>query len=219
MGMVQLLFGFNGRINRKQYWLTGLASGGAIGILAAALNIALAHAPAAMFCATLAIMVTLGWIGLALNVKRFHDRGRTGYLALAPLIPAVMIFTTIASSLTSNEAFFSALQQAVLWLGVSGLINIWFFIDLGLLPGEDGPNRFGGPPGTPGAAGAPSSNPRPGKAAAAASSMFGAEQAMERALAEQQMRAKAPPAPRAAVAPKPATAAAAAPSFGRRVVQ
>lgn len=215
MGMVQLLFGFNGRINRKQYWLTGLASGGVVWVLAAALS---AVAPNASWAIALAIMLIMGWIGLALNVKRFHDRGRTGYLALAPLVPLVMIVTTLVSSAGSNEAFFAALQQTALWLGVSALINIWFFIDLGLLPGEDGPNKFDAPRGPTSAPGAPT-GPRPGKAATAASSMFGAEQAMERALAEQQMRAKAPPAPRTAAAPKPATAAASAPSFGRRVVQ
>lgn len=209
--MVQLLFGFNGRINRAQYWTASIAMSFVAILIFAALivNAGLAwsstkeDAVRALMGVILALIPVYGlmmWVGTALQVKRLHDRGQSGFWALLP-------------------AGLGALTGVMPFLIPITLLGcLAYAINLGFLPGQDGDNRFGAPPGTPGGAGSPN-GPRPGKAAAAASSMFGAEQAMERALAEQQMRAKAPPAPRTTIAPKPATAAAAAPSFGRRVVQ
>ncbi len=106
---------------------------------------------------------------------------------------------------------------------VGWLINLYIFVELGCLSGVEGPNKFGPPPG---AARGPIEPARPSGAVDAASSLFGAQSAIDRAIAERAIpdRARPPQAepPRSA----PAFAAAArtaappqAPSFGRRVTR
>lgn len=209
MGMVQLLFGFNGRINRAQYWTIGIAVGFVSFLLIAALFLMTGlsldstreEAVRALMGFLLALIPVCGamtWISTALQVKRFHDRGQSGFWALLPLGLALPVMVGVVILLP------------VLWL-----VQVGFLINLGFMPGTQGDNRFGPPPGAPGSAGSPSSGP----AKSAANAMFGAEQAMERALAEQKLRASAPPAPRPSAAAPVKPAAPAQPSFGRRVVQ
>lgn len=88
MSWGELLFSFRGRIGRRVFWLRwmipliilqALAAGtdGALeleGTLSAILNLVLLYP------------------GLAVNVKRCHDRARSGWFVLIPLIPVVGIF-------------------------------------------------------------------------------------------------------------------------------
>ena len=53
------------------------------------------------------------YMWLAVNVKRCHDRGHSGWFVLLSLIPVV---------------------------------NIWYVVEVGFLPGQSGPNRFGPDP-------------------------------------------------------------------------
>ena len=205
MGMVDLLFSFNGRINRAQYWTAGIAVG-FLALLAAAMLVLMTglswgstteEMTRALMGFMLAIVPLCGvviWINTALQVKRFHDRGQSGFWALLPFG---------VGALMGLGMFFL--------VPISWLISLGFLINLGFLPGQEGENRFGPPPGTPGAY--TPKGPRSG----GASTMLGAEAAMERALAEQKLRAQAPPAP-ARPAPAAKANAPAQPSFGRRGV-
>jgi hypothetical protein len=101
------------------------------------------------------------------------------------------------------------------------LICLAFFIDLGCLPGVEGTNKYGPPPGSPG----PAEPARPSGAVDATSSLFGAQSAMDRAIAD--ARKPQPAAQRPAPAPQAAFAAAtvrarvqpAPAGFGRRVTR
>ena len=74
---------------------------------------------------------------LAVSAKRFHDRGKSGWTALFLLAPVPIL---IASELLPNELL------AFLGKAFSLGIEIWFFVELGFLRGDIGPNRFGPDP-------------------------------------------------------------------------
>jgi uncharacterized membrane protein YhaH (DUF805 family) len=231
VGLVSLLFSFNGRIGRTQYWV------GTIGVnvvnwlvmffTSFANNIALGPQgkdPAAAFAAAssqAAIFVPLSlagaWIALALQVKRFHDRGQSGWWTLLPLAPLVFIISNVFTAISEQwpaERLLGSMGMPVLALLV---ISLGFFINLGCLPGTDGPNKFGEGPGS-GAPGAPSSDPlKPSRQPAqAAFSLGSADAAIERAIAEKARHAPAPVKSARPAAAAPAATSGASASFGRR---
>lgn len=222
--MLNLLFGFNGRINRSRYWLGVLISGGGGGMVLAlvfAMGIAnrTADDPDAMLAALGAtmlaivpIMLVLAWCGLALQVKRFHDRNKSGWLAAIPFALGA------GSSLLTLIAPVLALMVGPLVLIATIGLNIWFFVELGCLPSVDGPNRFDGPP--EGSARAPSGNPRIDRMLKP--TLGSAEAAIERAIADRAHQPAAAPKPTPAMPAAPRVGAAAATptaSFGRRAAR
>jgi len=62
--------------------------------------------------------------------KRLHDRGRTGWLAAVVLVAMVAVWPAPAG-------FFDFLFSMVI---------IWAIVELGVLPGEQGANRYGSNP-------------------------------------------------------------------------
>ena len=104
--MVKLLFSYQGRINRSQYW-----AGGVIVFAVGALLLALLLLPilgaakdknaAALVSSLIALGMFLAplwilcaWCGFALHVKRLHDRGKSGWWALILLIPLALSVPT-----------------------------------------------------------------------------------------------------------------------------
>lgn len=234
--MVSLLFSFHGRINRKQYWQAGSLVGvlsmmGFIALIAmSGLSLADVKSPAAAFHAVstglllaIPLFAFVTWTGYAIQVKRLHDRGRSGYFALLPGFISLGLLTTVISATATNappEVLANEIQPW--WLALQA-INLWFFIDLGCLGSVEGPNTYGDPPGTPRKfnldAGAAVPLAAPKTSAEAANSLFSAQSAMDRAIAQKE---KAPQAERRQMpsrtgAPAPAAAPAAGASFGRRV--
>jgi len=227
VSLVNLLFGYKGRINRLQYWLGSLGVGvaGGVAIFLAALLVmpvamqaskesAAQSAPLLLILWGL-IMMVMGWAGTALQWKRFHDRGRPGWVAFAPLVPVMMIFVSVANGVLTDAPFTHVLAAANGWLLLLWAINLYFFVELGCLGSQHGPNTYGDPPNsaggyTPPAPQAPTNN----APASAMSSLFGAQSAMERAIAEQ-ARVQATPRP-AVATPGPAPNGA---SFGRRAAR
>lgn len=227
MHVLNLLFSFHGRINRAQYWLGGLGAGflGTLAIFFAAFIVA-PHSgvkpdPMAQTLLTLGafapVMFAMTWAGLAIQVKRFHDRNRSGWFALAPLIPGLVMTSTLIGGVLVNAPAELVVPKLVPWIGLGGLVNLAVFVDLGLMPGMDGPNRFGDPPGA-----SPSTQFKPQGSPPAPSSLNSAASALDRAIAQRKTPtlAGAPEpvmAAPAARAPAPMAGRPAAPaSFGRR---
>jgi len=83
------LFSFKGRYSRKSYWMVSL------GMMAIWLPIVLIAEVAGESMAAILLLVLLlayiplVWIGLATTVKRWHDRGKSGWWILIGLIPIV----------------------------------------------------------------------------------------------------------------------------------
>lgn len=191
MNLVWLLFSFNGRINRVQFWLGGVIGG--IACVMLMLLLAIGTMPAGGFAKTpdglsqfismvsfafgvpLALM---GWIGAALQTKRLHDRGRSKLWAMAPMLPALMVVFSLVSSAAEifqavrtgsatdvEPLIASAIASAGLWLGVLSLVQLFIVVDLGCMPSKPGPNKYGNPPGAGFGGGAQTNNEAvPGKA-------------------------------------------------------
>jgi uncharacterized membrane protein YhaH (DUF805 family) len=213
VSLVSLLFSFRGRINRAQYWLGSLGVGvGAA--LATSMAVAVTGLPPggaktgflqeeALFLLIVgAISLLTTWCSLALQVKRFHDRGQSGWLSLAPFVPLIGLMSTLLGAMDSGASAPEAGADAVPYLLAFWAVNLAFFINLGCLGSVSGPNKYGDPPGT--------GFSRPFNPAAASDSRFiaSASSAIDRAV-QAQSRA-------ATLAPKPPTNA---PSFGRRATQ
>jgi uncharacterized membrane protein YhaH (DUF805 family) len=133
MNLTQLLFGFNGRIRRTNYWLAAIGAGFVVSAVfwilifmigggaalamrgnADASGAAGAGLGIVGFILILAYLVAMMWIGLALQIKRWHDRDKGGVWVLINLIP---------------------------FIG-----GIWALIECGFMDGTMGPNRFGPSP-------------------------------------------------------------------------
>ncbi len=81
-----LWLSFEGRIGRRTWWLWSVAA--LIG-LAAYLTIVLRIAGLPAPATEHAVNLLLLWPALALSVKRWHDRGKSGWWVLVGLIPVI----------------------------------------------------------------------------------------------------------------------------------
>jgi uncharacterized membrane protein YhaH (DUF805 family) len=87
------------------------------------------------------------WIIYALGAKRLHDRDRSGWWLAAPLLGLVIAIAFASMALSLPEGG----REPWNTLGVFAFFTIvgtvlWLLLELGFLPGTDGPNRFGPDP-------------------------------------------------------------------------
>jgi uncharacterized membrane protein YhaH (DUF805 family) len=133
MSMTQLLFSFEGRLNRKPWWLTNIAVGvGVTVLLLLGLAMVGEHKFTEAFL-TMALLIILYipllWVSLALGAKRLHDRDKSAWwLALIYLGPGIA--SGIGDQMDS--------MGFVLHL-VAFAITVWAFVELGCLRGTLGP--------------------------------------------------------------------------------
>lgn len=81
-----LLFAFDGRINRAKFWLAyailWIVSVVIIGAVVA-MDSSFGYFIGAVF------YIGLIWVGLAVNIKRWHDRDKSGWWVLIAFIPLI----------------------------------------------------------------------------------------------------------------------------------
>ena len=120
--MANLLFSFQGRLNRAPFWLVHLgilvAEIVLLSVLGAGAAIMSGNYEAAAGSMGGLSSVVLGvfflavfWISLAISVKRWHDRNKSAWWLLIVLVPVVG--------------------------------SLWYFIECGFLRGTIGPNNYG----------------------------------------------------------------------------
>ena len=100
---MQSLFSFDGRLNRAKFWLILIATDIAVFVLLAIL-VAVIGGSMTMGedgsmpsmgggvignLVALVIFVAAVWIGFAVGVKRYHDRGKSGWWVLIVLVPVI----------------------------------------------------------------------------------------------------------------------------------
>ena len=150
------LFGHQGRIRRLQYW-AGLGIVLALSIVNVIIVMALGLVDftsateaqmsgdaLAAFMANLPFMVLglpITWITIALGVKRFHDRNRSGYWLL-PVQLAPYVIGTVSLALGVQNPIVLALY------GLSTLVTFAGFIYLGFFPSDPHNNQYGAGPTT-----------------------------------------------------------------------
>lgn len=117
-----LLFGFEGRVGRIQFWLVHVAAAFVIGLFWAIIYVRPPAAPGSEPPPTFAgadflaltpwiVAALLAWPLLAISIKRLHDRGQSGWWMLLALVP--------------------------------GVGQVWQLVNLGILPAKPDDNRFG----------------------------------------------------------------------------
>jgi uncharacterized membrane protein YhaH (DUF805 family) len=130
-----LLFSFEGRVNRAKYWLVALIN---IAVILVVAGLALVLLPITVAWIIIVVAVlTMAYIGVAVGVKRLHDRNKSGWwLLLYYLVPGVL--GGIAGD--SYQGINLALNL------VGHAISLWGLIDLGFLRGTAGSNDYGPDP-------------------------------------------------------------------------
>jgi uncharacterized membrane protein YhaH (DUF805 family) len=149
MNFVNLLFGLQGRVGRRQFWL-GLVIIAAVEIaLYLVLGVPLSTDASLDRRARIlqAIIQLLGLYPLvAIVVKRLHDRNQP--TAWAGLIVAVTLVTTVIDLLgladDPDKMGFGMLVFGLIVL----VIGLGFLIELGFRRGTAGPNQYGPEPAT-----------------------------------------------------------------------
>lgn len=87
----QILFSFTGRIPRRVYWGYSILST-AVFYAIMGVTIGFSEDPNPSTLGLIILLVSVVpfiWMGLAILVKRWHDRGKSGAMALISLIPVV----------------------------------------------------------------------------------------------------------------------------------
>jgi uncharacterized membrane protein YhaH (DUF805 family) len=97
MSPLHILFGLRGRIPRRIFWLYGVGMPLALGAYVhAVLAIAGVHAQAVEGVLNLGLL----WSAVAVSVKRWHDRDKSGWWALVQFVPVIgLVWTLIENGL------------------------------------------------------------------------------------------------------------------------
>lgn len=152
MSWGDIFFGFQGRINRKTYWLASLL----VAIAGLLFNALLSYLATGNPIATevwerpadkssvwapvwLAYFAFLVWPSTALAVKRLHDRDRPAWIWYF-YYSASLVLSLIPLKSTAGEEMGETAQLAVIPLMLFGA---YIFFELGVLRGTAGPNRHG----------------------------------------------------------------------------
>ncbi len=85
MDLQQLFLKLDGRIGRRTYWLKGVLVFFIIGFVAGLID---KYAGGKNILNTI-VSLLLIWPGIAMQVKRWHDRDKSGWWVLINLIPVV----------------------------------------------------------------------------------------------------------------------------------
>lgn len=144
--MLGFLFSPNGRVSRKGYWLGWILPSAALGVVASVIDAAMGD-PATGTASTITTLLTV-WPNFAITIKRYHDRGMSGWWVLWSILivggAGLLVFSATETLLYGNivGAWFGA------WIGlyVGTFAMIAFALIVYFLPGERGANRFGPDP-------------------------------------------------------------------------
>jgi uncharacterized membrane protein YhaH (DUF805 family) len=149
MDWMTLLFSFKGRINRGKYWLavliymavwTTFIAISLIWLGGLDIDNLLRFAGAALLIWLIGfILLVVGtWSGLAVGVKRLHDRDKSGWW--------ILLLWLGPGFLGGSQAVTPDLGGGFIFSLAATAIAIWAFVELGCLPGTAGPNRYGPDP-------------------------------------------------------------------------
>jgi uncharacterized membrane protein YhaH (DUF805 family) len=149
-----LLFGFQGRIDRKTFLLRGLLPVLLIYTIRFVMigDPADWNHPAALKMAIyLTIDILMSWASLALTCKRLHDRDWSGWLQLIVFVGFMLPIMPLAWDLNQTPNFLGplgVLGMSVIWgiAFVAGIPMLWLSVEALILPGTPGPNQFGSAP-------------------------------------------------------------------------
>jgi uncharacterized membrane protein YhaH (DUF805 family) len=145
-----LLFKFSGRTNRAKFWLAALVYF-AINVVLAVIGYATDQS-AAFQAVNGMIGIVIFISGLAVGVKRLHDRNKSGwYLLVFYVVPGILMLAAIGAYFAMEDG-----GTVAAGLGFAAFaIGVWAFVELACLRGTVGPNAYGPDPLVPAAVRAP----------------------------------------------------------------
>jgi uncharacterized membrane protein YhaH (DUF805 family) len=128
-----LLFSFQGRINRAKYWIATVTY---ISVTIALVGLGFFFRFDTIFFIVAAIVfVAMTVSGVAVGLKRLHDRDMSGWwLLVFYLLPAVL------------DGIGRALGVPIVFSLAGSAISIWALVILGFLRGTPGANQYGADP-------------------------------------------------------------------------
>lgn len=139
-----LFTSFEGRINRKPYWI------GVIILVAISLAVTLLLALTvgtqgrSFLILTFVIQLVFLYPSAALLVKRLQDRNRPAWFAALILVPIILQAITNLVGITGDPMSQGMLDYLfAAWILIVG---VWFFVELGCLRGTIGDNQYGPDP-------------------------------------------------------------------------
>jgi uncharacterized membrane protein YhaH (DUF805 family) len=91
--MMQTLFSFGGRIRRSTYWLYAIGAGVVAGVLIVVGGMLSAMGGAMIYVGLAVVLVAyvaMIWAGLALYIKRLHDKDMMWAWIFCPIYPAIV---------------------------------------------------------------------------------------------------------------------------------
>jgi uncharacterized membrane protein YhaH (DUF805 family) len=115
--MQALLFNFNGRIRRQQWWLATLGVVIVAMVILAICSMLMKNGGVMMYIGgviELVVLVAYIWALLALQIKRWHDRDKSWVWMFIAFIPVIG--------------------------------GLWALVECGFLDGTPGPNKYGPSP-------------------------------------------------------------------------
>lgn len=147
MDWASFLFSSRGRIGRAKYWLTAVIYIAAwvffllVAFIALGNNIENAFSFAgvgiALWIAATILTLAMTWSSIAIGMKRLHDRDKSGWWILVFLLGPTLLNGLGQSS--------TGAASLILFVGAV-VISIWAVVELGILRGTSGTNRFGADP-------------------------------------------------------------------------
>ena len=156
MNWGNLLFSIEGRINRTKYWLAVLVY---IAVSVIMVLISLAIVPHSFLLTYLLMIMYLivGFgcfvSGVAVGVKRLHDRDKKDWwLLIFYIVPIVMFGTAMVTAMkgiSEDTRTGSESIEALIYSLIAIAIMIWALVELGCLRGTFGANRYGPDPVAP----------------------------------------------------------------------
>jgi uncharacterized membrane protein YhaH (DUF805 family) len=142
VGVINLLFGYDGRIGRLYGFLGFLAFVATIAFLSSiAEDVTVGTGDIGRYVALIVIIGTGIWMHSAVTIKRLHDRNKSAWWYLVYGVAPFGIFI-VAIYLWTLRTWEAA--SALFVLSFAGLI--WAIVELGFLRGTEGPNRYGPDP-------------------------------------------------------------------------
>ncbi len=135
-------FSFRGRTSRVGYWRTQIPLLLFLGVCWCA-GFLLAEATGIDILSALGLLAALPvlWAVIALLFRRLHDRNKSGWW-IVPFYLAPVAFALVGRAMLDKGGNLGAGLAAVAELA----LLIWAFVELGLLSGTRGKNRFGPDP-------------------------------------------------------------------------
>jgi uncharacterized membrane protein YhaH (DUF805 family) len=134
-----LMFAYRGRIGRIYFWLGLMATSGIAGFIAAIVEGTFTGVgEIGRFLSVAVIAGLVVWMHSAVIVKRLHDRDHSGWWYLFyGIAPPFVFFSAIQLHSVGQ------LEAASILYVLSAVALVWVVVELGLMPGTPGKNRFG----------------------------------------------------------------------------